>query len=152
MGGSMSTLANMTVTTRGDLLATLCEQVDAESREMLREDNPDLVIGEFNRKTVLRMLEMEGKLQGGKSPVDPSSARLLVCELRSFLDEHMPDKPEGHFWIALSCLFLSFVVDEPMHPQNVVGWERAASGAYECPVRDDADEGLCRWCVCVPIC
>ena len=143
------TLAIAQARTRGELLAALCREIDPASREALRDGDPSLVIGAFNRTTLLRMLEMEGVVAAdAASPVDPASVRALVEALDAFLQEQMADQPEGHRWIVLACVFLAFVVCKPLHPRDIVGWELAADGTYACPTREDVPSSLCRWCVC----
>jgi len=109
------------------------------------ERGEGLVISRYNRETLLRMLET-GAAQYTHC-VDPAEVEAMRSALQGFLDRHMPDRPEGHRWIMLSCIFLAFVAREPLHPQPVVGWQRR-QGACICPAREVSADSLCRWCVC----
>ena len=183
MGDAITSSCMQAASTRAELLLALCDQIDADARQALRCGDPTLVVGDFNRATLLRMLRMGGSLQAdgpleegalrndevskeprlhddgafgecrlrdGEQAVDSASVRLLVEKLGAFLAKYMADKPEGHRWIVLACVFLAFVVNEPMHPQAVVGWEEVSLGVYVCPAHEGGEGSLCRWCACGP--
>ena len=149
--GSVSSLVNIKATTRGEFLSALCQTIDETSRKALRDGSPSLIINEANRNTMLRMLELESAAQSLGGPIDATSARELASSLEAYLQNYMTDQPEAHLWIVLACLFSSFIVEEPMHPQGPADWEEVAPGAYICPAREDVPGSLCRWCVCEPI-
>ena len=109
------------------------------------ESGEELVISRYNRETLLRMLNTD--VSRYTHCVDPAEVEAMRSALQGFLDRHMPDRPEGHRWIMLSCIFLAFVAREPLHPQPVVGWQRR-QGACICPAREVSADSLCRWCVC----
>ena len=148
MDSALTPLANLTTCSRDELLVSLCRTLGPAEREALRTDDPSLVISAFNRETLLRMLQMEGGMLTGDGPVDPTSVRSCVAALDGFLQEQMADQPEGHKWIVLACVFLAFVVGEPLHPRAIVGWQETAPGAFACPTREDVPGSLCRWCIC----
>lgn len=127
--------------TRNDLLNDLRGQISPAEREALR-DNTVQNISRYNRMTLLRILECEEQDDGR---VDAGRAEALHTALREYLNRYMPDTPEAHKWIILSCLFLAFVAMEPLHSQAIVGWEKT-EGGYLCPSREEG--GVCRWCVC----
>lgn len=133
------TLANET--TRSDLLDALRARISPDERAALR-DNTVQNISRYNRMTLLRILECEEPDLGR---MDAGRVEALHAALREYLNRYMPDAPNGHKWIILSCLFLAFVAMEPMHPQAIVGWEKK-EGGYLCPSREE--DGICQWCVC----
>lgn len=123
--------------TTAELLAKLKGEISPAERAALKDDaiSP---ISRHNRETLLRMLSAAPP----PGEVDPAEADALRGALTDYLDRYMPGDPAAHKWIILACLFLSFVVREPMHPQAVTGWD----ADYRCPAREEG--GICRWCVC----
>ena len=128
---------------RNEYLIRLRKHVSDEEREDL-ENGDILFISGYNRATMLRMLQIEAPSDG---TVDTAQAEALTHALQSYLNEYMPDYPQGHKWIILSCLFLSMVVREPMHPQKMTGWQKRGS-RYYCKAREDQAGSVCHWCVC----
>ena len=128
---------------RNEYLSGLRKQVSEEEREDL-ENGDILFISWYNRETMLRMLHSEALPDG---TVDTNRAEALKDALRAYLNKHMADLPQGHKWIILSCLFLSMVAREPMHPQQMTGWQKQGD-QYYCRAREDQDGSVCRWCVC----
>ena len=131
--------------TADDYLRMLCARISEEERADL-ESNGDLVIGSYNRATMLRMLR---DTESREKNVDTDLADALENALRSYLDRYMADMPRGHKWVILSCLYLSMVAGEPMHPQAITGWRREGD-RYYCRAREDTPDSTCRWCVCRP--
>ena len=126
-------------------LGQLQDSINPGERRALENASEGLVISRYNRETLLRMLAMDGLPEEGD--IDAASLEAMKAALEDYLSRYMPDRPEGHKWIVLSCLFLAFIVREPMHPREIVGWKRA-DGAYICPAREMSPGSLCRWCVC----
>jgi uncharacterized protein (UPF0305 family) len=129
--------------TKKAYLDELRRQVSAEERKAL-ENGEAVPVSRYNRETMLRMLRQDAPAAG---LVDPARAEALRRALVAYLGTYMPDCPQGHKWIILSCLFLAMVACEPMHPQAVTGWEKRGDG-YVCRAREDGDGSVCRWCVC----
>ena len=130
-----------TCMTRNDLLQDLRAQISPAERAALRDDAVHN-ISRYNRMTLLRILECEAPEH---DRIDAGHAEALHAALREYLNRYMPDTPEAHKWIILSCLFLAFVVMEPMHPQAIVGWKKMEDG-YLCRSREE--NGICQWRVC----
>ncbi len=84
--------------TADDYLRMLCARISKEERADL-EDGGDLVIGPYNRATMLRMLR---DTESREKNVDTDLADALENALRSYLDRYMPDMPRGHQWVILS--------------------------------------------------
>lgn len=134
--------------TKKQLLEQLAGQVSEAERAALEDGGRELVISRYNRATVLKLLSMkESGADYGAITVDTALVDGFKRELVEYLNRYMREQPEGHKWIILSCLFLTFIVREPMHPQEIVGWERLG-GLYQCPSREMQAGSLCRWCVC----
>ena len=109
------------------------------------ERGEGLVISRHNRETLLRMLTTDPSPDGRR--VDPAVLSAMEATLQGYLDRYMPDRPEGHKWIMLSCVYLAFVAREPLHPRETVGWVQREDG-YHCPARETTADSLCRWCAC----
>lgn len=131
------------IVSKKDYLAMLRARVSDAEREALRDDET-LVISGYNRGTIERMLYTQEAFKGD---VDTERAESLGSALSAYLESYMADKPEGHKWIILCCLFLSMVAGEPMHPQPLTDWEER-DGGYFCGAREDSEGSLCHWCVC----
>ena len=127
----------------GAYLVELKAQVSGEERAALIAGVMP-AISAFNRSTMLRMLSMDATSPGS---VDTRCSQEMTDALQTYLNRYMADKPEGHKWIILSCLFLVLVAREPMHPQPIVHW-LCEDGRYHCPAREDDEGSLCRFCVC----
>lgn len=97
--------------TRNDLLNDLRGQISPAERAALRGDTVRN-ISRYNRATLLRLLEC-GTPEPGR--MDAGRVEALHAALREYLNRYMPDAPEAHKWIMLSCLFLAFVAMEPLH-------------------------------------
>ena len=134
--------------TKKQLLEQLAGHISDEERVALEGDGRELVISSYNRATVLKLLSMkENGVDRGPITVETDLVDGFKRELEEYLDRYMREQPEGHKWIILSCLFLTFIMREPMHPQEIVRWERLGD-LYRCPSREMQAGSLCRWCVC----
>ena len=123
----------------------LAARISPEEKEMLRMSDLELYISNFNRSVCLRIIEPE--MTSAVDPdVDLRSAEELEGSLRTFLEEYMSDHPEAHKWIILSCLELTFVEKQPMHPQKSAKWV-TRDGHYYCPSMNK-DSIICRYCAC----
>ena len=118
-------------------------QVAKQEREAL-ESGTSLHISKYNRATMLRVLQQDAPADG---MVDTKQANALRDTLAFYLQTYMPDDPSAHKWIILSCLYLSMIAHEPMHPQPLTGWQKREDGYY-CKAREDIKGSVCRWCVC----
>ena len=115
---------------------------------MLEQGRSGLVISEGNRKTLLRMIDFD--LQDTR-PFDRGAAEALVSHLDRYLQTYMADRPEGHIWIIICCLFSSVVVGEPLHPQEATHWTYTEGEGYRCPSYEVGDDSLCNCCACEPV-
>ena len=128
--------------TAAEFHKSLTARITDDEAEALRRGE-GLFISEFNRAVCLRLLEAK---RPGDSPVSAEKAARLEAELREYLEKYMPDHPDGHKWIILACLYLTFAERLPMHPQAAAKWiER--DGRYFCPSMEP-DGLICRYCMC----
>ena len=137
-------LPDAPVIASADLHHALVECIPASASAALRKGRSGFVISEDNRQTLLRMLDDPDV---GKGTVPRAELVSLVDSLCSFLEKYMADRPEGHLWIVLCCVYLSMIVREPMHPQRFAHWYPDGD-TYRCPAREDTPESVCLWCVC----
>ena len=129
--------------TQAEFHAYLAARISPGEAECLRRGGEGLCISRFNAEVCRRLLDADGP---GGGTVSQEGAASLEAALRDYLDQYLPDRPEGHKWIVLACLYLSFVERLPMHPREAVHWiERG--GRYFCPAREP-DGTVCRFCVC----
>ena len=136
--------------TKKQLLEQLAGHISDAERISLEDDGSsrELVISRYNRATILKLLSMkESDADYWTLTVDTALVDGLKGALEEYLCRYMGEQPEGHKWIILSCLFLTFILREPMHPQTIVRRERLG-GLYHCPSREVQAGSLCRWCVC----
>ena len=133
------------IMTNKELLDSLKNAVNCDMKQKLIQNSQELIIGQANRKTMLRMLEYE---LDEETKIDGKSVETLKCMFEDYLDKYMADKPQGHIFIVICCLFSTFIVKEPMHPQHASNWQRIGENEYRCPYYDDALNSLCNWCVC----
>ena len=102
----------------------------------MAEIKAQATISQWNRGTLLRMRGFVPE----PGDIPAASVEALISSLCDNLERHMPDAPEGHRWIMLSCLFLAFVAWEPMHPREVVHHRNTVIMGRQhwfCPVRED---------------
>ncbi len=129
------------------LLAYLKGLISPETAASLNDAASPLVISAWNRETLLRMLAYGSEAE---REISPAAASELARSVKAYLEQYMAEAPEGHDWIIISCLFLSFIVNEPMHPQAAAHWEKIGENEYLCPMFEPGSASTCRWCVCLP--
>lgn len=138
----------MTVT---EFTAQLKARISPREAEQLRNGTDGLCISAFNRDVCLRLLDdIPGvTVDRDFAVIDPTDAAALEADLSAYLNEYMADRPEGHKWIILACLYLTFAERLPMHPQSAAKWVEK-DGRYYCPSM--APESItCKYCMCESI-
>ena len=133
-----------------EFIKQLKERISPREAALLRKGTDGLCISTFNRDVCLRLLDAEISTVGGTgcaaAEFDPADAARLEADLTAYLNEYMADKPEGHKWIILACLYLTFAERLPMHPQSAAKWVEK-DGRYYCPSM--APESVtCGYCMC----
>lgn len=134
--------------TRSHLLERLQAAISADEWDLITNDTA-YPVSSFNRSV----------LSGLRCAVlhdDKILPENQVCGLhtvlRDFLAEHMADKPESWKWILISCIYLTFIAERPMHPIDTMGIKVTAVDGktiYECPSKSAGDKTACHYCVCV---
>ena len=132
---------------QAEFLQQLIQAISPEEWPHIRYRDPTLIISDFNREVLLSM----ENTRAGNREVDMAAAKALHHTLQSYLNTYMADQPEAHRWIILACLFLTYVKELPMHPQQIVNWKRLHTPEgirYRCPCRDGSPGSVCLYCVC----
>ena len=146
---------------------SLCERITPEEWCALECADNKLYINDHNRLALLEMREVSQRANessldscialGGESEtgvnIDAESAAALEGALQAFLDEYMAEAPEGHKWIILASLYLTYVAKRPMHPlarAGVTVEKRDGRKVFLCPNKIVGDNPICDACVCVP--
>ena len=154
----------------------LVEQITHAEWDALDRCDPSLTINNHNREALLEMRALymaPGTAEAAKEPthpeldvdleaadehtqpepeVDLEAAENLARYLQEYLDEYMPDAPEGHKWIVLASLYLAFVARRPLHPIDRAGVlieQLNGSTIYRCPLKVSGDNPICDACVCL---
>ena len=154
----------------------LVEQITHAEWDALDRCDPSLTINNHNREALLEMRALymaPGTAEAAKEPthpeldvdleaadehthpepeVDLEAAENLARYLQEYLDEYMPDAPEGHKWIVLASLYLAFVAHRPLHPidrAGVVVEQLDGRTIYRCPLKVPGDNPICDACVCL---
>lgn len=154
---------------------SLCKRITPEEWRALECADSRLYINDHNRRALLEMRDVGQGLNGirlasraslggeneavvlanadNEYDIDTGGVAALEDALQVFLDEYMAEAPEGHKWIILASLYLTYVAKRPMHPierAGVVVEERDGHTVYLCPNKVPGDNPICDACVCVP--
>ena len=136
-------------------------QITHAEWDALDRCDPSLTINNHNREALLEMRALymaPGTAEAADGPkhpepeVDLQAAENLARYLQDYLDEYMPDAPEGHKWIVLASLYLAFVARRPLHPidrAGVVVEQLDGRTIYRCPLKVPGDNPICDACVCL---
>lgn len=133
--------------TKNELLRKLQQSISASEKQALRNADSELVIGKYNRRSMLDLLRME---EAGDQSVDVKKVSQLHSSLQAYLDQYMEQK-EGHKWVILASLYHAFILEIPLHPLEVTKVKTVQMGnhiEYYCPCRDTSEGSLCHFCVC----
>lgn len=136
-----------TVIKKSVLLKRLQKSVSAaEYRQLMLDAIPH--ISKFNRRTILELMARKDAPEGA---VPSKKVDALRITLENYLRIYLPDRKESWKWIILPCLYLCFICDRPLHPQEVVHYREALESGkqvYRCPMREEGVRSVCRFCVC----
>lgn len=130
-----------------ELLQKLQKEISDEERQMLLE-NRISHISQYNRHILLEIMSMNEFLEG---EVDSEQIILLKNALESYLGVYMMDAKEGWKWIILPCIYLRFIQNLPLHPQEIVHYVVKTENqvpVYFCPVKEETNGCVCSFCVC----
>ena len=129
------------------LLNQLKEAVSREEYEKLMTDTIS-DISQYNRRT---MLEIMDSTEAPEGEVSSDQIAALKNTLKAYLETYMADHPESWKWIILPCIYLCFVCQLPLHPQEAVHYttiQKDNTTLYFCPMREDGEGSVCHFCVC----
>ena len=132
--------------TENELKENLRARITPSEVSALKSGGAGLCISVFNREVCSRLLDDESTYCG---TVSVEKVRTLEEDLRNYLAEYMADRPEGHKWIIIACLYLTFVEHLPMHPREAAKWIEK-DGKYYCPCMVP-ESVTCSYCMCEEI-
>ena len=148
--GSDEDVARLNYRNRQTILEDILAVITPAEWEALESGASSLPVSGFNRSTLLRLRDLEAV--DGSVPIE--QVERLRALLERYLQEQLPDKPDARRFIIASCIGLTFVLHEPMHPVESTGIRfRVSDGAatYYCPLREGGEDSLCELCVCRPM-
>lgn len=130
-----------------ELLQRLQKEISDDEYELLLE-NRISHISQFNRRTILDIMSTNALSEG---EVSIEQLTQLKNALESYLGVYMDDTKDGWKWIVLSCIYLRFIRNLPLHPQEIVHYVEKTENhvpVYYCPMKEDTDGSVCSLCVC----
>ena len=136
--------------TKNSLLRRLQDALSAEEWDAIEHDEA-LPISRFNRDILLGSRHADPP---GEDPLPKDAVSGLYAVLLDFLKEHMKDQPKAWKWVIISCLYLTFIAERPMHPIDIVGIRISSENGdtiYRCPLRSGKEDTPCHYCVCRPL-
>ena len=132
---------------KDELLRKLKGAISADEYRLLN-DNEVPHISEFNRNTLLEMMR---RTNTSCEEIATDQIDALRRALEKYLSVYLPENQAAWKWIILSCLYLRFVCELPMHPKEIVHYtriEESGKSVYTCPARSFAEDSVCMFCVC----
>lgn len=130
-----------------ELLQRLQKEISDDEYELLLE-NRISHISQFNRRILLDIMCTDEHPEG---EVSTEQLTQLKNALESYLGVYMADTKAGWKWIVLSCIYLRFIRNLPLHPQEIVHYVVKTENhvpVYYCPMKEDTDGAVCSFCVC----
>lgn len=139
--------------TKSRLLKQLLQAISNEEWKALEQDT-SLPVSTFNRQVLLEL--KTASIENTETGADILEADVsdLCISIKDYLREHLPEKLESWKWILISCVYLTFLAERPMHPIDFSDIKvTSANGqtVYECSWKRDKNNTLCRYCVCRPM-
>lgn len=131
-----------------ELLAALQQDITPDEARALQVGE-GLVIGQGNRDAMLELLACD---PAGipDDPVDEAAIDQLRSITTDYLAQYMADQPSGWKWIIMACIFRTFVLRLPMHPESAVHYTTATEDGrtvYCCPAKVTDGVTNCSFCV-----
>jgi predicted metal-binding protein len=134
--------------TREGLNAKILATYSDEEWEKLRCNEFPIPVSAFNRKTLLRLQE---SIPEPDTEIPEDAVSEMSGRLKAYLAKYMPDHPDAHLPIVLSCMSLAFIFSEPLHAAGQTKWIvqfPEDKAVYYCPAREEGADSLCQYCVC----
>ena len=103
-------------------------------------------VSDFNRKVISELANTDFT-----GEVDNEAVKTAERLLQSFLNETWPEEPSAHKYVINACLALAFLLEKPMHPQEIVHYiTRVEDGKehYYCSYNEPGT--ICDYCAAVP--
>ena len=119
---------------KDELLRRLKGAISADEYHLLN-DNQVPHISEFNRKTLLEMMQ---RTSSSDEEIAADKVAALRSALEDYLSVYLPENQAAWTWIILSCTYLRFVCELPMHPKEIVHYTSVVENGksvYTCPAR-----------------
>ena len=132
---------------KDELLYKLKGTISADEYRLL-EDNEVPHISEFNRNTLLEMMRRRNT---SCEEIATDQVDALRRALEKYLSVYLPENQAAWKWIILSCLYLRFVCDLPMHPKEIVHYTRIEENGksiYIRPAKSSSEDSVCIFCIC----
>lgn len=133
--------------TKNILLEKLQNSISAGEYTALAE-NTIPHISEHNRTT---LLEMMTSTSSDKTDVSVSKVESLKTTLENYLGIYLPEDKTCWKWIILSCIYLCFICNRPLHSRDSVHYTETHSNGeqiYYCPYKPKKEGTACSFCVC----
>ena len=108
--------------TKPDLLRQLINAITDDEWTQLAQ-NRLLSISEFNRSVLLEMKAADAA--NGSDTIKEADLNGLYKAVKEHLEEHLSDKPDGWKWIIISCIYLTYIAERPMHPIDLMDIKEA---------------------------
>lgn len=105
-------------------------------------------ISAFNRRI---MLEIRKRTDAPSDDVDAEQVQKLENILTAYLHIHFSEHPESWKWIILACIYLSFIQNLPLHPQEMVHYTtdiQDGKPLFFCPMKSLEADTACSFCIC----
>lgn len=136
------------VITKSDLLKQLFHAItDDEWIEIAQ--NKEFPVSGFNRSV---LLEMKGAdIASGPDGIKKEDVDGLHKAIKDYLEQYFSDKRDGWKWIIISCIYLTYIAERPMHPIDSLNIKKVTVDGghiYECPCKSNSKNTTCHYCVC----
>ena len=131
--------------TKQELANRIINAIDENEWAVLKASAADLHVNDHNKNVLLGIKENASTYSG---EVEDKDVDLLETEVYAFLKKVWSDQPQAHKYIVNACLALTFLLEEPMHPQTSVNFkivEKDGKKEYYCPAKQDSI--ICNFCV-----
>lgn len=131
--------------TKTQLAENIIKSIEKSEWDKLQDGRLEIPVSEHNRKV---LLELRGSGVDYTGEVCDKDVHRLSDAVYEFLKVTWPEEPEAHKYVVLSCLVLTFLREEPMHPKDKVQYEIVEHDGikeYHCPVKTEGV--ICKYCV-----
>ena len=131
--------------TKSTLAERIIKSIENDEWKLILEGSSEIPVSEHNRNVLLGLRETGVSFSGD---VDDKDITALSEAVYEFLKETWAEQPRAHKFVVNACLVLTFLLEEPMHPQNAVKYrvvDKDGKKEYYCPAKQDS--AICNFCV-----